>query len=244
MAEARPIEAGAASPLEIRDVHTRFGAARVHQGVSLEVRRGEVFALAGASGCGKSTLLREIIMLHRPERGSIRVLGQEVTRLGGEAALALLRRVGVMFERGALFGALTVAENVGVPLREHTRLAPRLVAEIPGRDLVSGLPKTLQIGDGEIRSAVEEPVSAIVDAIKATLDRTPPELAGDIMHKGITLTGGGALLRGFDKRLRHETGMPVYIADNPLSSVAIGSGKCLEEFEVLQRVLVSPSTRR
>jgi rod shape-determining protein MreB len=118
-----------------------------------------------------------------------------------------------------------------------------LVAEIPGRDLVSGLPKTLQIGDGEIRSAVEEPVSAIVDSIKATLDRTPPELAGDIMHKGITLTGGGALLRGFDKRLRHETGMPVYIADNPLSSVAIGSGKCLEEFEVLQRVLVSPSRR-
>jgi rod shape-determining protein MreB len=75
------------------------------------------------------------------------------------------------------------------------------------------------------------------------LDRTPPELAGDIMHRGITLTGGGALLRGIDKRLRHETGMPVHIADNPLSSVAIGSGKCLEEFEVLQRVLVSPSRR-
>ena len=95
----------------------------------------------------------------------------------------------------------------------------------------------------EIRTAIEEPVTQIIDSIKATLDRTPPELAGDIMHKGITLTGGGALLRGFDKRLRHETGMPVYIADNPLSSVAIGSGKCLEEFEILQRVLVSPSRR-
>ncbi|HEU4385026.1 MAG TPA: ATP-binding cassette domain-containing protein [Anaeromyxobacteraceae bacterium] len=141
MAEARATETGAATPLEIRDVHTRFGAAVVHHGVSLEVRRGEVFALAGASGCGKSTLLREVIMLHRPERGSIRVLGQEVTRLGGEAALSLLRRVGVMFERGALFGALTVAENVGVPLREHTHLAPRLVREIAALKVaLAGLP--------------------------------------------------------------------------------------------------------
>jgi len=116
-----------------------------------------------------------------------------------------------------------------------------LIAEIPGRDLVSGLPKTIQISDSEIRQAIEEPVTSIIDAIKSTLDRTPPELAGDIMHRGVVLTGGGALLRGFDKRLRHETGMPVHIADNPLSSVAIGSGRCLEEFEILQRVLVSPS---
>jgi rod shape-determining protein MreB len=118
-----------------------------------------------------------------------------------------------------------------------------LIAEIPGRDLVSGLPKTIQISDSEIRQAIDEPVTAIIDAIKSTLDRTPPELAGDIMHKGIVLTGGGALLRGLDKRLRHETGMPIHIAENPLSSVAIGSGRCLEEFEVLQRVLVSPSRR-
>ena len=141
MTEVRAIEAGIGAPLEIREVHTRFGEAVVHHGVSLEVRRGEVFALAGASGCGKSTLLREIIMLHRPERGSIRVLGEEVTTVGGEAALALLRRVGVMFERGALFGALTVAENVGVPLREHTRLGPRLVAEIAALKIaLAGLP--------------------------------------------------------------------------------------------------------
>ena len=134
-------------------------------------------------------------------------------------------------------------EQILSALEGAWRSIEELVAEIPGRDLVSGLPKTLQITDGEIRAAIEEPVSAIIDSIKATLDRTPPELAGDIMHRGITLTGGGALLRGIDKRLRHETGMPVHIADNPLSYVAIGSGKCLEEFEVLQRVLVSPSRR-
>ena len=141
MAGPDAIENGREAPLLVSDVHTRFGGAVVHDGVSLEVRRGEVFALAGASGCGKSTLLREIIMLHRPERGSIRVLGEEVTGLGGEAAIALLRRVGVMFERGALFGALTVAENVGVPLREHTRLGPRLVREVAALKIaLAGLP--------------------------------------------------------------------------------------------------------
>src|SRR5881396_3722236 len=118
-----------------------------------------------------------------------------------------------------------------------------MIAEIKGRDLVSGLPKTIHITAEEVRKAIEEPVNSIIDAIKNTLDRTPPELAADIMEQGIVLTGGGALLRGLDERLKHETGMPVHIADNPLSSVAIGSGKCLEEFEVLQRVLVSPSRR-
>ncbi|MBI4260442.1 MAG: rod shape-determining protein, partial [Actinobacteria bacterium] len=118
-----------------------------------------------------------------------------------------------------------------------------MIAEIKGRDLVSGLPKTIHVSAEEIRKAIEEPVNAIIDAIKNTLDRTPPELAADIMDQGIVLTGGGALLRGLDERLNHETGMPVRIAENPLSSVAIGSGKCLEEFEVLQRVLVSPSRR-
>ena len=112
-------------------------------------------------------------------------------------------------------------------------------AEIRGRDLVSGLPKTIVVSAEEIRKAIEEPVNAIVDAVKTTLDKCPPELSGDIMDRGIVLTGGGALLRGLDERLRHETGMPIHIADNPLHSVAMGSGKCVEEFEVLQPVLIS-----
>jgi rod shape-determining protein MreB len=91
----------------------------------------------------------------------------------------------------------------------------------------------------EIRLAIEEPVSAIVDAVKVTLDKTPPELAADIMEQGIVLTGGGALLHGLNARLMSETGMPIVIADNPLHSVAIGSGQCLEEFEVLKGVLMS-----
>jgi rod shape-determining protein MreB and related proteins len=112
-------------------------------------------------------------------------------------------------------------------------------AEIRGRDLVSGLPKTIVVSAQEVRKAIEEPVNAIIDSVKTTLDKCPPELASDIMDRGIVLTGGGALLRGLDERLRHETAMPIHIADNPLDSVAIGSGRCVEEFEALQQVLLS-----
>jgi len=112
-------------------------------------------------------------------------------------------------------------------------------AEIRGRDLVSGLPKTIVVSAEEIRKAIEEPVNAIVDAVKTTLDKCPPELSGDIMDRGIVLAGGGAMLHGLDERLRHETGMPIHITDRPLDSVAMGSGKCVEEFEELQQVLLS-----
>src|ERR1700704_5589578 len=116
-------------------------------------------------------------------------------------------------------------------------------AEIRGRDLVSGLPKTIVISAEEIRRAIEEPVALIVDTVKTTLDKCPPELAGDVMDRGIALTGGGALLRGLDERLREETGMPIHMADNPLDSVALGTGKCVEDFDTLRQVLV-PESRR
>ena len=130
-----------AAVIEVRDLRTRFGAAVVHDGVSLEVKEGEIFALAGASGCGKSTLLREIILLQRPESGSVRVFGREVIGLDDEQALALRRNWGVMFERGALFSSLTVIENVGLPLREHTRLRDRIIDEIAAvKVALTGLP--------------------------------------------------------------------------------------------------------
>jgi len=114
-------------------------------------------------------------------------------------------------------------------------------AEIRGRDLVSGLPKTIVVSAEEIRKAIEEPVNAVVDAVKTTLDKCPPELSGDVMDRGIVLTGGGALLKGLDERLKHETGMPIHVTDNPLHSVAIGAGKCVEDFEALQAVFISES---
>ena len=116
--------------IEIIQVSTRFGNHVVHSGIDLEVRRAEIFALIGGSGSGKSTLLREMILLQRPDSGSIRVLGADLQALGNDAAVALRRRWGVMFQHGGLFGALTVTENVGLPLREHTGLADGLIDEI------------------------------------------------------------------------------------------------------------------
>ena len=127
--------------IDIRELHTRYGKAVVHDNVSLAVRPGEIFSLVGGSGCGKSTLLRAIIMLLQPVSGSIRVFGQEVIGLNDEKALNLRRRWGVMFERGALFSSLTVAENVGMVLREHTQLSTRLIDEVVALKIaLSGLP--------------------------------------------------------------------------------------------------------
>ncbi|HAA37740.1 MAG TPA: rod shape-determining protein [Firmicutes bacterium] len=112
--------------------------------------------------------------------------------------------------------------------------------DIRGRDLVSGLPKTQEISADEIVSALADPVASILEAIKITLEKTPPELAADIMDKGIVMTGGGALLEGLDKLIARETGMPVYIAENPLDCVAMGAGKALGEIELLRRVALAP----
>jgi rod shape-determining protein MreB len=108
-------------------------------------------------------------------------------------------------------------------------------AEIRGRDMVSGLPKTVVLTSEEIRQALEEPLAQIIDAVKETLDRTPPELSSDIMDRGIMLAGGGSLLQGLDERLREETQMPCHLAESPLTCVAVGSGRSLEEFEVIHR---------
>jgi rod shape-determining protein MreB len=135
------------------------------------------------------------------------------------------------------------AEEIKMAIGSAHKIQDEPSAEIRGRDLVSGLPKTIVVTAEEIRKAIEEPVNAVIDAVKVTLDKCPPELSGDIMDRGIVLTGGGALLRGLDERLRHETGMPIHIADNPLHSVAMGSGKCVEEFEALQQVLISEPRR-
>ena len=127
---------------------------------------------------------------------------------------------------------IKLALGFAFPSREEPQ------AEIRGRDLVSGLPKTVLIGAAEVRRAIDEPVSLIIDAVRTSLDKCPPELAGDVMDRGIALTGGGALLRGLDQRIREETGMPVHIADSPLDSVALGTGKCVEDFDTLRQVLV------
>src|SRR4029450_3074099 len=131
------------------------------------------------------------------------------------------------------------AEEIKMAIGSAFALPDEAHSEIRGRDLVSGLPKTVVVSAEEIRKAIEEPVNAIIDAVKTTLDKCPPELSGDVMDRGIVITGGGALLKGLDERLRHETGMPIHLTDRPLDSVAMGSGKCVGGCEGLQRGLIS-----
>ncbi|MGH3510547.1 MAG: rod shape-determining protein [Nocardioidaceae bacterium] len=164
---------------------------------------------------------------------SIKTGGDELDR----AIIAWMKK-----EYSLMLGERT-AEEIKMTLGSAFPLAEELEAEVRGRDMVSGLPMTVHVGSAEVRKAIEEPVHAIVDAVRSTLDQTPPELAGDIMDRGLVLTGGGALLRGLDERLRHETGMPVHIAEEPLQSVAMGAGKCVEEFEALRPVLVAEPRR-
>ena len=121
--------------IEISKVSTRFGDNVVHSALDLEVRRGEIFALIGGSGSGKSTLLREMILLQRPDSGSIRVLGADLATLADDDALALRQRWGVVFQHGGLFGSLTVNENIGLPLREHTALEDALIDELAAAKL-------------------------------------------------------------------------------------------------------------
>jgi phospholipid/cholesterol/gamma-HCH transport system ATP-binding protein len=127
--------------IAIRNLHTRFGRHVVHDGISLTIEKGEIFALVGGSGCGKSTLLRTILLLQKPVSGSIKVFDQEVLGLSDDQALPLRRRFGVMFERGALFSALTVTENVGMVLKEHTQLGKAFIDEIARLKIaLTGLP--------------------------------------------------------------------------------------------------------
>ena len=131
----------AAPVIEIRDLRTGFGSAIIHDGLDLEIRRGEVVALVGGSGSGKTTLLRAIIMLLRPLAGSIELFGQEIVGIGDRAAFRLRRRFGMLFQQGALFSSLTVRENVAVPLREHTPLSPRQIVGIADLKIaLAGLP--------------------------------------------------------------------------------------------------------
>ncbi len=132
------------------------------------------------------------------------------------------------------------AEQIKIQIGTAYPLENKQTDEVRGRDLVTGLPKTVNITSEEIYKALSEPVSSIVEAIKTTLEQTPPELAADIMDRGIVMAGGGSLLRGLDRLVSEQTGMPVHLADEPLLVVAYGAGRVLENIDVLRKVLIQP----
>jgi rod shape-determining protein MreB len=159
---------------------------------------------------------------------SVRVAGNEMD----EATIQYIKR-----KYNLLIGERT-AETIKIEIGSAFPLDEEMTMEIKGRDLVEGVPKTITISDEEIREALSEPVATIIEAVRVALEQTPPELSADIVDRGIVLTGGGALLKNLDKRLREETGLPVSIADDPLTSVVMGTGRALSDFSLLRKVAI------
>jgi rod shape-determining protein MreB len=159
---------------------------------------------------------------------SVRVAGNEMD----EAIIQYIKR-----KHNLLIGERT-AEAIKIQLGSAAPLEKPLTMEIKGRNLIEGVPKTITVTDAEIRDALGDSIGIIINAIKVALERTPPELSADIMDRGIVLTGGGALLKRFDKRLTAETGLPVFIAEDPLSSVVLGTSKMLTDLKLLRRIYV------
>jgi len=157
---------------------------------------------------------------------SVRVAGNEMD----EAIIQYAKK-----KYNLLIGERT-AEQVKFEIGSAFPLDEPMTMEIKGRDLIEGIPKTLTVTDAEIREALQEPVAIIVNAIRVALERTPPELSADIVDRGIVLTGGGALLKNLDRLLREETGLPVSVAEDPLSSVVLGTGKMLSDFDLLRKI--------
>jgi len=161
------------------------------------------------------------------EYASVRVGGNRID----DAIMSYVKR-----KYNLMIGEQT-AEEVKVAIGSALPLPEELAMEVRGRDQVSGLPKTIRVTSGEITEAIAEPLVTIVGVVKNVLEKTPPELASDVIDRGIVMTGGGALLRGFHQLLTKETGVPCYVADNPIACVALGAGRALENYEVIRRSL-------
>ncbi len=157
---------------------------------------------------------------------SVRVASNEMD----EAIIQYIKR-----RYNLLIGERT-SEQIKIEIGSAYPLDEPLTMEIKGRDLVEGVPKTLTLTDAEVREALAETVGIILDAVRVALEKTPPELSADIMDKGIVLTGGGSMLKNLDKRLREETGLPIAIAEEPLSSVALGTGAMLADVDLLRKI--------
>jgi rod shape-determining protein MreB len=210
---------------------------------------------------------REVYLIEEPMAAAIGA-GMPITEPGGNMVVdigggttevAVISLSGIVYSRSVRIAGDEMDESIVQYIRKNYNLlvgerraeeikirlgsaypmgGERRTMEVKGRDLIDGVPKTIVIGDDEIREALREPIMTIVDAVRTALERTPPELAADIVDKGIVVTGGGALLKGLDLLLRQETNLPITIADDPLSCVALGTGKVLDELDLLKKVAI------
>jgi rod shape-determining protein MreB len=219
----------------VRDSATRAGASEVFlveqammaaigAGLPITEPSGNMIVDVG----GGTTDVAVISLAGTVYSRSVRIAGNEMD----DAIIQYLKR-----KYNLLIGERT-AEQVKIDLGSAFPLKEQIHLEIKGRDLIEGVPRTLTISDEEIRESLAEPVTTIVEAVRMALERTPPELSADIMDKGIVLSGGGSMLRGLDQRLRNETGLPVVLAEDPLSSVVLGTGRVLEDIDLLRKVSI------
>ncbi len=210
-------QAGARDPVTIEEPY----AAAIGAGLPVEEPTGNMIVDIGGGTTEVAIISLGGIVTSR----SVRVAGDELD----EAIVNYVKRTYNM-----MIGERTAED---VKIRVGAAVEPEeTTIEVRGRDLVTGLPRTLPLGADEVQRALSEPLQSIVDAIKLTLERTPPELASDIMDRGIVVTGGGALLRNFDRLLMKETGMPVHVAEDPLLCVVKGTGRCLEDRGILEKI--------
>lgn len=249
----------------IRKVHNRRALVRpriiisVPHGIT-EVEKRAVRESAESAGA------REVYLIEEPMAAAIGA-GLAVTEAcgsmildigGGTAEIAIISLKGIVFSRSirvagdkmdeaianyikrrysVLIGERT-AEQVKIAVGAAMPTGEDLSVEVRGRDLVQGTPKSITVTESEVRDALMEPLNQIVDIVKVALEKTPPELSSDIVERGITMAGGGALLRNFDKLIHKETGIPVVVADNPISTVVLGSGAVLDQIEAMRDIIV------
>jgi rod shape-determining protein MreB len=197
-------------------------AAAIGAGLPIVTATGNMIVDIG----GGTTNIAVISMAGIVYGRSLRVAGDDLD----EAILNYMKR-----KHNLLIGERT-AEQIKIDIGSATPLDKTLFMDVKGRHIADGVPRTVVITDVEVREALCEPVKAIVKAVREALERIPPELCGDIVDRGVVLTGGGALLRNLDKRLKEETELPVVVADNPLATVVLGAGKLLTEDELLKKV--------
>lgn len=215
---------------------------------------------------------REVFMIEEPMAAAIGVglpiqdpSGNMIIDIGGGTTeMAVISLAGIVFSKSVRIGGDEMdeaiinylkknynlmigertAEEIKIKIGSAYPLEQELTMDVKGRDLVAGLPKTVTISSEEIREAMSEPIAQIVEAVRITLERTPPELSADLIEKGIVLAGGGSLLKGIDKLISEETGLPVHLAEDPLTAVALGTGKVLSEIRYLRKVTITPKLER
>jgi rod shape-determining protein MreB len=249
----------------IQKVHNRkkFIRPRIVIGVPSGITQVEKRAVRESA---ESAGVREVYLIEEPMAAAIgaglpieEASGNMIVDIGGGTTeVAVISLSGIVYSRSVRIAGDTMdmailnyikrkynlligertGEDIKIQLGSAYPMEDKMTIEIKGRDLVTGIPKTMIITDEEVRDAIWEPISTIVETVKIALERTPPELAADIVDRGIVLAGGGALLRGLDVLLREETGLPVSIAEDPLSAVVLGTGRVLDHIDLLKKVSI------